>query len=736
MMSPRSRRAAVVLSFFLLLSGAPLSAQEPTPEASVELVHQPLWHGPGDALDIRLRITNTGDSPLAGFLVSVAAHARVPTRSDLELVFDGVLGFEASRYTNEELGEAELDPGASATVALTDRIANLPSLAAVGPDEGGVYPLTISLVDASTGAVLDSLSTPLVYYPEPPETALNVVLVVPLNDLARPAPDGSFPADASGSSPLEAAVGESGWLTAMLSSLERWTRPEPPPLVAAPRRARDRRGRRPPKPAPPEPRVRVALAPTPRLLEELADMANGFQRQQGEDRDGVRPSAPAPQAAAEALQNLRTLVRRPGVQPLLVPYSFPDLPYTRSLEQVADEVAEASSVYQTTLSTRVGGRWLYPPAGRLDEPTLDRLRSLGTADRTFFYPEALVSPDLEQASCPTTFGSWLCPVHVNTVRGPTLGYVTDTGIQTRFSALERAGDDAADLQNLFAETAMLREEAPGVTGRVLQATIPSLWRPRPGLFDRLIGGLATAPWLKTWTPVEGLQQATEPRVRRVVEAAAPASGAPNEATLELVDEAEAVVESFGHLIDNPGASTESALFQRLSRNVMVARSRSWWSDPAFGPVAVGYATNSREEAERNLSQVSIAAEDITLTSSQGLIQVLVFNENPYPVTVVVHLDSPKLDLEQTTIEQRVAPASVRKVEVEATTQASGTFPLFIRLETSDGYDVAEASISVSSTEFNEVALGITFGALGFLILFYAFRVMRGRRHSQAGAAGA
>ena len=32
-----------------------------------------------------------------------------------------------------------------------------------------------------------------------------------------------------------------------------------------------------------------------------------------------------------------------------------------------------------------------------------------------------------------------------------------------------------------------------------------------------------------------------------------------------------------------------------------------------------------------------------------------------------------------------------------------------------------------STEFNEVALGLTFGALAFLVLFYVTRAVRGRR---------
>jgi hypothetical protein len=51
--------------------------------------------------------------------------------------------------------------------------------------------------------------------------------------------------------------------------------------------------------------------------------------------------------------------------------------------------------------------------------------------------------------------------------------VSDPGLSERLSWLQLRTQDRLSLQQFFAETAMIREELPGVTGRVIQATIPS-----------------------------------------------------------------------------------------------------------------------------------------------------------------------------------------------------------------------------------------------------------------------
>ncbi|MDQ3983384.1 MAG: hypothetical protein M3271_11960, partial [Actinomycetota bacterium] len=459
-----------------LLVPPPVTAQTP-PVYDVTLVGQSASHGSGDALGIQVKVSNPSDAELDGFRLQISSYERVTSRSALVESFDGDPFGSPTVVTFEEFDHT-VPPGGSRTVTLTTPLADLPTLAA---GEGGVYPLGIDLADTSGTLLGTSLVTELVYYPgEPLEIALDIVLVAPLNDVATRGPDGVFAAGDDGTVPLEAALGDEGWLSGTLDAMARTAGP----------------------------RMHFALAPTPRLIEEIADMADGYVRRtpDGEEEEVPR-DAPSAQAAAAALDRLEELLDTRGVQPLLVPYSFPDLPALAHIESrtgpgpMARQLTAGEEVLATLDLARSGftRRWVFPPAGRMDGQALSELRSLSveTGTRTFFSAESLVQPaDPALAGCPETSPTFACPVSV----GGTQGYQADAGLQERFLALAQPGDDRLDLQRLLAETAMIREELPGRGDRVIQATMPSLWHPRPRLARLLFRSLARAPWLRTLTP--------------------------------------------------------------------------------------------------------------------------------------------------------------------------------------------------------------------------------------------
>ena len=66
----------------------------------------------------------------------------------------------------------------------------------------------------------------------------------------------------------------------------------------------------------------------------------------------------------------------------------------------------------------------------------------------------------------------------------------------------------------------------------------------------------------------------------------------------------------------------------------------------------------------------------------------------------------------------------------------GIFTVNVSVTTPNGFPIADKRIEIRSTEFNEVALGITLGALAFLILFYVTRVVRRHRHGEDQSSGA
>ena len=340
--------AAIAAALLLALPGAvpQAGAETATPSVSLQLVSQRPWLNPDSRLGITLRLTNLGNADLHGFLLRVGVYDRITSRSDLHVSFGGTPDVPASAFTKYFTSE-QLQTGESTDIRLRQSVDALPTLG-FGPD-GGVYPLTIYLYDASGAQLLDSLTTSLIYYPQPPGVPLNLVMVVPLNALPAKGPDGVFHPDASGRYPLADALVPSGWLQGLLDALERWTH-RPAPQRHRPKRHRHEQDRR--QQAPPR-LLRFALAPSPRLLAEVADLADGYQQESNGRVEAVEAQSPTARAAASFMRRATALAASAGVQTMLTPYSFPDLP---SLDQNFDleHLARQVKVGQDVIQSRIG----------------------------------------------------------------------------------------------------------------------------------------------------------------------------------------------------------------------------------------------------------------------------------------------------------------------------------------------------------------------------------------------
>ncbi|MGH2775551.1 MAG: DUF6049 family protein [Actinomycetota bacterium] len=671
------------------LLGPPLArAQESALEdVTIELMDQPVSHDDEDSLDIEVRITNHSDETLPGFILNVGRASRLTSRSDLQNSFDSPPGF-ALAQTFPRIIDKSLGPGESRTVTFDEPVTDLLS---PGTDDDGIYPTTVNLVNSEGDTVLDSLTTHLIFYQDELETRLNLVATVPLNDLPARGPDGDFVVDAPGRGPLEKALRTGGWLGKTVRELH---------LAEE---------------------LRVGVAPTPRLVEEIADMSNGYRR--GDEQ--ISDSSPEAELAGDFIRQLSQLLKRDGVQPLLVPYANPDLPSLAASAldgHVGTQITLGETILSDVLGVEVDRSWIFPPSGRTDSESLELMQlSSNAGTRTFFSGSSLVeetNPLL--AGCPIEALSAACPVSVSTQAGETLGYQADPGLQNRLSTLVRDDDDRLNLQRFFAETAMIREEQPGRTDRIVQTTLPSLWHPNPAIIRTLYRGLANAPWIKSVTPEEGLALDIDPTDRRIVDQATTVPNELDALDYATIEEAEATVESFNSV--GPPAT----MYQRLLRNYLVAESRNWWVDDSLAAQGLAYARASAEEARAEMGKVSIeVSERITLTSRAEDIPVRVLNDAGYPVMVRFQMDSPRLRFEEERVRTFETGRTPLTIPVRADT--SGFFPVTMSLVTPDGSEViAESQPTVRSTEFNNVALTITVGALFFLIAFYLLRWYRRR----------
>jgi hypothetical protein len=691
------------------------SAQAGSSEVDVELVSQPPWHRAKDELGLRLRVTNNSATALNGFRVQIAAYDRLTSRSALYESFDGVSEGALSLITVLE-HKSEVAPGQSITVQVDDPVSRLESV-----DVEGIYPLEISICDVAACERLDSLVTELVYYPSEVETPLNMVLVVPVNELPSRAPDGAYHQGPTGDfPPLTDAVSSSdGWLRGLLGAL---------------RDEVESKGG-----------FDVGVAPSPRLVEELADLAEGFVRAEGDRRVNEGASSPGAVAAREVLDELRALLEQGGVEPLLTPYAPVDLP-TLARRFDLTELSRQLSVGEVVLDDLLPQvafepGWLFAPGGRWDETTLDEVAtaSANTASRTFFSSSSFEQPITETSSgCPveSSFAlTFTCSIDVRTEQSATSGYVMEPGIEDRLQDLTNSDDIGLDLQRLFAETAMIHLELPGEERRIVQATLPALWHPGPALSRRLFEGLADAPWIRTITPTEGLQSAPSARRRQLVDVAPALTEDPGDPYYKAVEAADRALDTFSD-VEPP-----LDLLQRLRRNMLVAQSRIWWTDEAARATGLSYATDTRARIENELDRVNLNILDTTLTSRRSLIGMDVLNNAPYPVTVDVELISSDITIDEDEIDElreiTIEAGGGERLEVEAVAESSGIFAVDARIETPDtGETIDSVAFTVRSTNFNQIALALTFGALAFLIFFYAWHVIQRRRGRASGRASA
>ncbi|MGH2790321.1 MAG: DUF6049 family protein [Actinomycetota bacterium] len=677
--------AAVALG--LPASPAEGRAQDPDETVTVELVDQPVSYDENGVLDIKVRVTNTSPDELEGFTLIVERGGLLTSRSALQNSYDTVVVGLA--IAAEEV-QKTLDPGSSRIVTIDAPVTELFS---EGTESEGVYAATVSLLDASGVVPLDSFITSLMYYPNEVEDTLNFVPVVPLGEIPARGPDGNFGhSSLLGDQTLEQAIGRDGWLMTTLSQIAKRTGS-----------------------------LRLGIGPTPRLIEEIADMSDGYRR--GDEE--VSDTAPEAAAATEFLERLGDLLESDSVQPLLAPYADPDLPSLAASEvdaHVNEQVAHGEAVLQEILENEPGRSWILAPAGRIDSAALEQLQTGGALDGgTFFSADSLEAPDDPLlAGCPIESLSLTCPVSVETPLGTTGGYVSDEGLQEHLSALVREDNDRLNLQRFFAETAMIRQEQPSRGDRILQATLPAAWRPENMLIKILYRGLERAPWLTTVTPAEGLDLDIEAVDREVADSVSGVSNALDGFGYSQIATADAMVESFNS-IDPPPDLTE-----RLLRNVFVAESRLWWQTPELAQLGESYATSSFAQARTELDQISLEVnERITLTSRAEDIPVRVVNDAGYPIRVRLRLDSQKLAFDGDEVQTFDVGRTPLAIPVRAT--SSGIFPLTLALVTPDGSTtIAESRPSVRSTEFNNIALVITVGALLFLVAFYALRWYRKR----------
>lgn len=642
------------------LFARPVVAQ-PIPPDLVRVTDLGPWMDPTEGFRTTLQISNPTELSLDRPQIRVTLYSRVFSRSQLRASIErrptGPIGSVTVPV------DGPIEPGAIATITIERTAREL----APGLNATGVYPLTISLIHARGEQTLTSA---LPFFAGPPPAPINLTWVLPI---ARPtivSPDDVYAVDAVDSLDLAG-------LDQQLAVIAN------------------------------HPGAPLTLAPTPVLLETLADIANGYRTTTLEGSQEVVAASPQAVSANSILGALRRIATA-GTEVATVPYAPVDITTMGRAglgEDLARHVTLGRSVVEERLGVAPSLGVLVPPDLKLDQSAVGILAPLGAsafvASPTSFVraPAAPFQPNLFGPSRPITMQGTSARV-----------LLADPGLSSRVSA---DGQGVLVAQSVIAETASAWLELPlFAPDRVLAMVSDHI--PSPPALTALLSGLATAPWLSLRSASSSLA-ALEPQ-GQPLPAARPGPRTP--AYLAAARDARRALTTMRSILATPLVDDEL-----LDRSILAAQSGEWVDDPSR---ALALSNPVRDRAKGIVGGVHLLERRVTLTSrSARAVPITILNDTGFELRVRVRVESAKVLFPEGAVRDVDVIGRSETVDVSIQARGAGAFPLDVRIETPDGTTlIATGRLILRSSAVSSVALAAVGGSTLFLGIAYLRRARR------------
>jgi hypothetical protein len=681
-------RTLAALAAVLALLAAPAAAGAQTQQAaapSLEVVLTSISPGttPATRLTYRVAVRNRGQTAVGNLVVTARLGRPVDTRSALATVVANPVSVAATRAL-DEFRPAVAEVAAGDTSQLESRRVPLPAGLA-DQRAGVVLPLVVTVeAQGPGGQVSDSLTTFVVHLPEPPRVPLRAALLVPVREPTHRNPAGDFIDDE-----LAKLLARGGSLSAVAAELASDDAPATTMVVDA------------------------------MLVEEATAMAGGWRlRQDDGKRTTIGPGDPRSQDAARFLQLLKKAAS--DHPPAAFPFGNADLPALVGAgggARAANAVGRGRDLLTQGLGTPPDTRLAWPVDGAVDGALLATLEQTGS-DVVVLDPRHLPAPPSAVTQNAT--------VDLPGGPEPQRALVGDAVLSGALGDPRAATAPAEWAQRVLAETAAAWLERPNSSDpRGILLAPPQGWRPTGAFFRSLVRGLGQAPWLRlqpATTLAADVPQGPAEGERRLatVTSADVAAGLPRK-YLKLVEDTRSDLDSFLRAVGS-NFTPASGSFQR---DLLVAESSDWRADEirSRGRGYIGAVTSGIRSVYR---RVHVGTTPVTLTARRGTIPITVANDSNERITVVLRLTSPKVDLPKASDPFVLEPRRRTTQLLPVGTRATGTFPIQVDVRTLDGRElIATGEIRLISTAFNRVALALTGGAVGVLLLWWRF----GRRRN-------
>ena len=655
------------------------ATQQVGPSLEVTLASVSTVVSPKAPLQYRVSVRNRGQGPVDGLVVTARLGQPVDTRSELA----GLLASPGAVVSTPPLDQfrpsvAAIAPGASARLERR-RVALPPGLA--DGRAGVVLPLSVEvLANGAAGQVRAALTTFVVNLPATASQPLRAALLVPVREPTHRNPAGDFVDDE-----LAGLLAPTGSLGAVAAELARTGAPAATMVVDA------------------------------MLVEDATAMVGGWRLRQGGRRTAVPAGDPRSGHADQFLQSLKQAAS--GHPPAAFAYGNADLPALvrrGNAGRAEAAVGFGRELLRDSLGTSPDESLAWPVDGAVDGALLQTLAQ-SRSD--------VVVLDQRHLPAPPTTATQNATVDLGDGPDPQRALVGDAELSAALADPRAASAPVEWAQRILAETAVAWLERPNSAGpRGVLLAPPQSWRPSGSFFRSLVRGLGAAPWLRLQpaaTLADDVPQGPAEGERRLatVTAADIAAGLPS-AYLTRVEQTRSQLLSFrravGNDVEQPAGSSS------FERDLLVAESSDWRPAGIRGR-GRGYVRAVIQGIHGVYRRVEVGTTPVTLTARRGKIPVTVANNSGERVTVVLRLTSPKVDLPAASDPFVLEPGRRTTQLLQVGTRATGTFPIQVEVLTPDRREtIAAGEIRLSSTAFNRVALALTGGAAGMLLLWWRF----------------
>lgn len=446
--------------------------------------------------------------------------------------------------------------------------------------------------------------------------------------------------------------------------------------------------------------ITYTLAPTPETVASAAAVASGDDR------------------AAAAVASLRKVVAdHPLVSGAYVAVSPAAMTGAGLGQELSHQLAAgADSLSRDLGANRVDTRtWV----GRdpVDSQSLAQLATLGV-DRLVVPEAALVT--LAQGQLNITLSR---PFALSGGGMELPAVAADDGLAAHFTS---TADPVLSANHLLADLAVIYLDEPRADRRAVVVMPPRDWRASRAFLDVVVVGLGQSPIVAPVTidalfadVLPAVTRRGAPLVRELAALGEPTRPGPGAVAADLRAARERLT-SFDSVVGSE-ASTRRALDERL----LVAQA----DEVVEGRTRQDYVRVVQTGIADHLAQIRVPqTRSITLTARKADIPMTFQNRTGLPATVLVEMQSDKLDFPAGSRRQ-VELARLNTTErFQVVTRTSGVFPLTVLLKAPDGnLVIGEVRLTVRSTATSRLSLAISVSAASFLALWWGRHVLRGRR---------